>query len=219
MRRFQGRQARATRPDRGRTPARSIQNGVFAAASNQHADNRQRAVVVAVHQVHFHVERIPRNRVFAGRVEVELDQFVARALDLDPVLVRGCHLDGVAVVDDRHRHRPIAEDQARRGRRRGVREIDRGLALAQRAEGVLPAQLAPDLGTVVGTVPPMGQSRIGPLLHRATIHGFSIGSKARLPYAMSKTRQLQDTLPDAARARAEAAGATGRVGCGISTGR
>ena len=42
------------------------------------------------------------------------------------------------------------------------------------------------------------------------MHGCAIGSKAPLPYAMSKTRQWQETLPGAARARAEAAGDAGR---------
>lgn len=42
------------------------------------------------------------------------------------------------------------------------------------------------------------------------MHGCAISSKAPLPYAMSKTRQWQETLPEAARARAEATGDAGR---------
>ena len=74
---------------RGEVVDEDIEEAMRKTAANQHTNDGQAAFFVAVNQVDLHVEGLTGRHVFAGRVEVELQQFVRRVFELDPVFLGG----------------------------------------------------------------------------------------------------------------------------------
>lgn len=117
-----------------------------------------------MHHVHLHREPSTRHGVFAGAVEVVLDQFVRARAQAQGVAVVVADLDGVAVVDavsdvlmvrdaQRCRWKPQAE-RRHHAVRRGHDDVDRRLLTAVTAGREGRVQLAPAFGSRVAVVMP-----------------------------------------------------------------
>ena len=124
-------------------------------ALNEYPNDRQRAVLTLMNEVHLHSKRLASYGMFARCVEMELQQFIPRTIHLNPVSFRERHFNRMTIVVDIQGCWLVVEGDSRKRCRRGIHKVDRRLVRPHSAKGIFWTELSPNGGSVLGAVAPL----------------------------------------------------------------